>query len=95
MLPSMGSQRVGHDLVTKQQHTDAHVYAHMCIYMSNLIMVYSFKYVQLIVCHLYIRKVVLNKINSFRIIETLLLSLEYALLCYLHEGWMLAMNYIS
>ena len=37
----------------------------------------------------------LNKINSFSINETLLLSLEYALLCYLHEGWILAMNYIS
>ena len=60
MLPSMGSRRIGHDLVTKQQHTDALVYVHMCIYMSNLIVVYTFKYVQLIVCHLYVRKVVLN-----------------------------------
>ena len=35
-----------------------------------------------------------NFLNSFSITETLF-SLEYALLCYLHEGWMLAMNYIS
>ena len=30
------------------------------IYMSNLIKVYSFKYVQLIVCQLYLRQMVLN-----------------------------------
>ena len=60
----MGSQRAGHDLVTGQQHTDAHACVHMCVCMSNLTMWYSFKYVQRIVCHLYLGKVVLNNNNG-------------------------------